>query len=78
MKTTNKPMTLLPAAPGVCPECAVDHGPDEPHNQPSTYYQIKFYQDNARWPTWEDALKHCTPETKEFWMIELRKRGIEI
>ena len=35
--------SLLPAAPGTCPECAVAHPPELPHNQKSL-----FYQTNAR------------------------------
>jgi len=44
---------LMPAAPGTCPECAVDHPPELPHNQQSLFYQYKFYNDHGRWPTWE-------------------------
>lgn len=56
---------LMPAAPGTCPECAVDH----PH---------KFYNDHGRWPTWEDAMSHCSEDMKTIWREELRKRGVEI
>lgn len=69
---------LMPAAPGTCPECAVAHPPEQPHNQQSLFYQYKFYNDHGRWPSWEDAMAHCSEEIKEFWRVELRKRGVEI
>ena len=69
---------LMPAAPGTCPECAVDHPPELPHNQQSLFYQYKFYNEHGRWPTWEDAMAHCSEDMKEFWRIELRRRGVEI
>ncbi|WP_287194954.1 hypothetical protein [Syntrophothermus sp.] len=69
---------LMPAAPGTCPECAVDHPPELPHNQQSLFFQYKFFNEHGRWPTWEDAMAHCSEEMKEFWRVELRKRGVEI
>lgn len=69
---------LLPCKPGVCQECAVDHEPEMPHNQQSLYYQYKFYQQNGRWPTWEDAMAHCSPELQAWWKKELRERGVSI
>ena len=68
--------TLMPCAPDVCQECAVKHDPEMPHNQQSLYYQYKFYQQHGRWPTWEDALSHCTPEVQDYWKDSLIKRGI--
>lgn len=67
---------LMPCAPGVCQECAVDHVPEQPHNQQSLYYQYKFYQKNGRWPTWEDAMRHCSPEMQELWRDSLKKQGV--
>lgn len=69
---------LLPCAHNVCQECAVDHDPKMPHDQQSLYWQYKFYQQNSRWPTWEDALSHCTPEVQDYWRDSLKKRGIMI
>ena len=69
---------LLPPAEGVCQECATEHEPELPHNQQSLFYQYKFYNDHGRWPTWEDAMAHCSEEMKEFWRTELRKRGVAI
>ncbi|KUK53054.1 MAG: Uncharacterized protein XD78_1496 [Desulfotomaculum sp. 46_296] len=69
---------LMPAAPGTCPECAVDHPPELPHNQQSLFFQYKFFNEHGRWPTWEDAMAHCSEDMKTIWREELRKRGVEI
>jgi hypothetical protein len=51
--------------PGTCPECGVEHDAMAPHNQQSLAYQYKFFDQYGRWPTWEDAIAHCTPEVQE-------------
>jgi len=72
-------MTLLGnTPPSTCPECATTHEPYMPHNQQSLAYQYKFYDQHGRWPTWEDAMAHCSEKVKELWMQALRDRGIEI
>lgn len=71
-------MMLLPPKPNVCQKCAVDHDPKQPHNQQSLYWQFWFYSQNGRWPTWEDAMAHCTEEVKQFWIDALKERGIKI
>ncbi len=68
-------MQLLPCAKDVCQECAVDHAPEQPHNQQSIYYQYKFYFAQGRWPTWKDALAHCDEATQKAWESALRSRG---
>lgn len=73
-----KGMTLLPPKEGTCSECAVAHHPTQPHNQQSLYYQTKFYMENGRYPTWADAMAHCTPEIKAFWTKELAKKGVTV
>jgi hypothetical protein len=70
------PWSLLPAKPGTCPECATDHPPELPHNQQSLTYQYHFYGKNGRWPTWADAMAHCTEEMRSRWTEELAKRGV--
>lgn len=60
---------------GKCPECAVLHAPEQPHNQQSLVYQYGFYARHNRWPTWSDAMTHCTEETRNEWKAELQKRG---
>ena len=65
--------TLLPASPGTCPECATEHEPHLPHNRESLYYQYTFHAKNNKWPTWEDAMAHCSNEMKTLWRKELGK-----
>ncbi len=55
-------MTLLPPPADVCQACAVDHPHDQPHNQLSLHWQYWFYARHNRWPTWTDAMAHCTEE----------------
>jgi predicted glycoside hydrolase/deacetylase ChbG (UPF0249 family) len=64
--------------PGTCPECATTHDPDQPHNQQSLTYQYKFYDQHGRWPTWADAIAHCSPEVKQLWRESLKEHGIEV
>jgi len=71
-----KEFTLLPPAPGLCPECAVGHEPHEPHDQTSLFYQMKFNMEHDRYPTWVDAMGHCSDEMKAAWTEELKKRGV--
>lgn len=71
-------MTLLGATPpGTCPECAVAHDPEAPHNQQSLAYQYKFYDKNGRWPSWADAMAHCSPEVKAATREILINNGID-
>jgi hypothetical protein len=74
VKTRQNAMTLLPPAPGRCPECAVEHDYFAPHNQQSLYYQMQFQAKHGRWPTWTDALAHCPPEVRAEWRKQLVER----
>ncbi len=65
------PWSLLPTAPGTCPECAVKHEPKQPHNAESLHYQYYFYGQHGRWPTWDDALAHCSEQVKAWWKPRL-------
>lgn len=72
-------MTLLgQTPPGTCQICATKHEPEQPHNQQSLAYQYKFYDENGRWPTWADAMAHCSDEIRDYWTRELEKRGIKV
>ena len=71
-------MTLLPAKPGTCSECAVDHPAHYPHNRDSLYYQYRFYDQHGRWPTWADAMAHCDEQMKAFWREQLTARGVQV
>lgn len=64
--------------PGTCPMCAVKHDPQMPHNKDSLTYQYKFYDLNGRWPTWVDAMAHCTPEIRALWREALEQRGVKV
>lgn len=69
---------ILPPVPGSCPLCAVQHDPGEPHERDSLYYQNKFYKKYKRFPTWEDAMSHCSPSIKKEFIKRLKRRGINI
>jgi len=71
-----KTFTMLPPSPDKCPQCAVEHKPEEPHWRTSMFYDIWFHQQHGRYPTWADAMAHCTPEVQAAWRIELERRGI--
>lgn len=71
-------MTLLPPAPDVCHCCAVDHDPEQPHNKDSLYYQYWFYAQHGRWPTWRDAMEHCSFEVRAIWATALLQRGVDL
>jgi len=70
-----KTLAILPPEPGTCQVCACVHEPNEPHNKNSLYYQMKFHLDYGRWPTWEDAIKHCTEDMKAEWRKQLKFFG---
>ncbi len=67
---------ILPPKPGTCPLCAAAHDRDMPHNRDSLYYQMKFYQQNGRFPTWADAMAHCSDAVKAYWADALSSRGV--
>lgn len=69
----NGAMALLPPAPDVCQVCAVDHSWDSPHNAQSLYYQMRFHAEHGRWPTWTDAMAHCSPDVQATWKNALVK-----
>lgn len=71
-------MKLLPCAPNVCQECATDHAAGEPHNQQSLYYQYHFRAQHGRWPTWKDAMAHCSDLMKSDWTRALAEHGITV
>jgi hypothetical protein len=74
--------TMLPPADCVCPVCATDHEHDQPHNQQSLYYRMRFHGEHGRWPTWTDAMAHCAPEVREAWRLglieQMKAHGIEV
>ncbi len=63
-------------APGCCPVCATIHDKQDPHDPSSLYYQNQFYKAHKRFPSWADAMVHCSAETRAKWAEELRNAGI--
>jgi hypothetical protein len=73
-----KDFMLLSPRPDTCQECATKHDPALPHNQQSLFYQYKFFQEHDRWPTWADAMAHCTEDMKTMWIKVLLEHGVEV
>ena len=62
--------------PGACPLCAMTHDPSGPHDRNSLYYQMRFYRQHRRFPTWNDAMAHCSgPVQMKTWQ-ELIDNGV--
>ena len=61
--------------PGRCKVCATKHRPEDPHDRDSLYYQNRFFKKHKRFPTWQDAMSHCTEERKAVFLEELSRRG---
>lgn len=70
-----QPFKMLPPGPDVCPICAVAHPPDVPHDRETLYYQMRFNAAHGRWPTWADAIAHCTRKIQDLWKEELTLLG---
>ncbi len=71
-----KRMLLMPPKPGVCQICATDHDESLPHNHQSLYYQYAFYAEHGRWPSWEDAMAHCSEDIKKATIDILKSQGV--
>ena len=72
-------LTMLKRTPeGTCEMCATAHDPNMPHNLQSLTYQYNFYDKEGRWPTWRDAMAHCTPEMQQAWTEALKERGVKV
>lgn len=72
-------MMLLPPRADACQVCATKHEPELPHNKDSLYYQMAFtIQNPGKWPTWADAMAHCSPKMREDWTRLLEEAGQEI
>ena len=69
---------IAPPVRGVCPVCAVNHDPAMPHNKDSLYYQMRFQQKHGRFPTWADAMAHCSDHVKAVWVGLLAERGVSV
>lgn len=71
-------MFILPPKEGACWICGDEHNSRDPHNAGSLLYQHRFRKRNGRYPTWADAMAHCTRKTMERWVDRLQKKGIRI
>lgn len=69
---------LMPAPADTCPQCAIKHEADQPHNQQSMAYQYRFFNEHGRWPTWTDAMAHCPEDVKAFWSKTLTELGAKL
>lgn len=72
--------TLLPVdtSGGACSQCARPHEPDMPHDRESLAYQYSFYAEHDRWPTWLDAMAHCTQHVQATWVKALLTHGVVV
>jgi hypothetical protein len=74
---------VLPAASG-CPECGREHELELPHDLHSLTYQYRFRSlevqagREERWPTWWDAMRHCSQDTRTRWVSALKDHGVEL
>lgn len=67
---------ILPPTPGACALCGDVHAPGEPHNRDSLAYQHHFRRANGRYPTWEDAMSHCSGRVRAAWRVRLIQKGM--
>jgi hypothetical protein len=70
-------MLLMKPPKSTCPICATKHEAQMPHNQQSIYYQYRFYGVRGRWPTWADAVAHCSDEMQAYWKEQLGEHWTE-
>jgi hypothetical protein len=78
LEDDHKIMLVGRTPPGTCPECAIKHDSEQPHDKNSLVYQYKFYDKHGKWPTWKDAMMHCPDEIKSAWIEELSARGVSL
>jgi hypothetical protein len=70
--------TFAPPKPGACAVCATVHDPAMPHDRNSLYYQMRFFQDHHRLPTWGDTIADCSPFRKAYWKMIMKNKGVKI
>lgn len=68
----------FPEREGVCSECGIAHPEWAPHDRDTLQYQYRFFDEQGRWPSWEDAMAHCDEEVRAAWASELEARGIDV
>lgn len=78
-KTETVHFNIMPPPADCCQECGVKHDPAQPHNAQSLHYQYSFYAENGgRWPTWLDAMAHCSDDIRAAWTDELGRLGVDV
>ncbi len=68
---------ITPPGGKTCRICATNHDPQDPHDRDSLYYQNWFRKRFKRFPTWNDAMAHCSDMTKVCFTEKLIRRGID-
>lgn len=69
---------IKPPGPHACRICATVHRPEYPHDRDSLYYQNWFYRRHKRFPTWFDAMAHCSEKIRAEYTETLARRGIVV
>ena len=69
-------VTVTAPGPDTCPVCATKHDRTEPHDRNSLYYQHRFHRTHKRFPTWKDAMAHCSEATRAAWRDRLIAQGV--
>jgi hypothetical protein len=70
--------TIKPTTPNTCEQCGVSHAAGAPHNKATLQYQYWFFGKHGRWPSWKDAVAHCTPTVRAVELGRLRVLGIDV
>ena len=71
-------VAIFPPREGACWICGDIHSSRDPHNAGSLLYQHRFRKRNGRYPTWADAMSHCSRKVKERWVRRLLEKGIRV
>ena len=69
---------LLDEQAGFCQICRRAHRPDYAHHRDDPEYRRWFYQQNGRWPTWNDAMAHCHPDVQSGLRMWLKRAGQDL
>lgn len=77
IKTSGVGVKSATALPGACEQCGVSHASGAPHAKQTLHYQYWFFGKHGRWPSWEDAMAHCTPATKQWARGCLHALGVD-
>lgn len=78
VKKQFKSFMMMRPPPDYCQTCCWQHEPEMPHNRDTLYYQTKFKLNKKRWPTWADAMAHCSPDVQQKWTAALAEKGIKV